>query len=101
MSEGQKRALSFGEILGRVAAFLAGTAITGLAVLTVAGVVVWSDGAGEPVHNIGIRILLGVIYGFWGLMTVGAAFFGFPDVAPNRRPRTRRGGGGGIDFDFD
>jgi hypothetical protein len=83
-----------------VAAFLAGTGITVLAVLTITGEVVWSDGAGEPIHNIFVRIGLGLFYGVWGLGTVGGAIFGFPEVPHSRRPRSRRAGGDiGIDFD--
>lgn len=53
MSEGHKPALSIGERVGHVVAFLFGTGMTVLAVVTMAGVVVWTDGAGEPIHNIG------------------------------------------------
>jgi hypothetical protein len=41
--------------------------MTVFAVPSMAGVVVWSDGAGESVHNIVVRIALGLIYGVWGL----------------------------------
>jgi hypothetical protein len=100
MSERQKPALSFWQRVGRVVVFLVGTGLTVLGVLTVAGVVVWSDGAGEPVQNIFVRILLGVFYGICGLLTVGGAIFGFPEVPSNRGPRTQRSSGG-IDFDID
>lgn len=96
MSEGQKPALN---IWGRVAVFLVGTGLTVLAVLTVAGVLVWQDGAGEPVHNIFVRIVLGLVYGLWGLATVGSAIFVFPEVPPNSSPSTRRTSGG-IDIDM-
>jgi hypothetical protein len=49
-----------------------------------------------------VRIVLGLVYGVWGLATVGGAIFGFPEVPDSRSPRTRRASGGiGIGADFD
>lgn len=102
MSEGHKPALSIGERVRRVAAFLFGTGVTAFAVLTMAGIVVWNDGAGEPVHNIFVRIVLGLVYGFWGLATIGGAIYGFAEVSDSHKPRTRRvSSGRGIDGDID
>ena len=100
MSEGHKPTLSIWGRVGRVAAFLFGTGMTVFAVLTVAGVVVWNDSSGEPIHNIFVRIVLGLIYGVWGLATISGAIFGFTEVSPSHTPGTQRASVG-IDTDVD
>ncbi|WP_143138910.1 hypothetical protein [Lentzea waywayandensis] len=47
--------------------------------LTVTGDLVAVNGAGEPLTNIFVRLLIGLIYGFAGLTAVGGAIFGFPE----------------------
>jgi len=107
MSKGQKRAVSFWGLLGRVAGFLFGVGLTVFAVLTVTGDVVFMNGAGEPTTNIFTRILLGLVYGVLGLTSAGAAIAGFPEGphSSGGRAESDRGfdsnGDSDADGDFD
>jgi uncharacterized protein YjbI with pentapeptide repeats len=66
-------------LLGRVIMFLFGAALTVGAVLTVTGDFLWEDSAGEPTTNIFVRILLGLVYGVWGLGLMGKAIWEFDE----------------------
>lgn len=104
MSKGQKPALSFWRLVGRVAGFLLGAGLTVLAFLTLTGEITVKNGAGEPVTNIFARILVGLLYGALGLTTVGAAITGFPETPHSGSGRADRetgfdGDDGDADFD--
>jgi uncharacterized protein YjbI with pentapeptide repeats len=94
-----------GKVVGRVAAFLLGAGMTVMAALTVTGDFVWANGAGEPITNVFLRLLTGLLYGFWGLAMVGAGILGFPEESYSGSGSSSGGGGGfevdgcGIDVD--
>ncbi|WET76339.1 hypothetical protein P3102_19605 [Amycolatopsis sp. QT-25] len=79
MSKGQKPAPSFWGLVGRVAGALFGVALTSAALLIVTGEIAVENGAGEPITNIFVRILLGLVVGAVGLGTVCGAIEGFPE----------------------
>ncbi|GHH05277.1 hypothetical protein [Amycolatopsis oliviviridis] len=101
MSKGQKPALSFWGLLGRVAGFLFGVSLTVFAVLTMTGDIVFLNGAGEPTTNVFNRILLGLVYGVLGLTSAGAAIAGFPEAPHSSNGRTDRESGFDSDGDAD
>lgn len=104
MSKGQKPALSFWRLMGRAAGFLFGAGLTVLALLAVTGNITIVNGAGEPITNIFIHILFGLIYAALGLTTIGAAITGLPEAPQSNSGHTDRdrgfdGNDGDADFD--
>ncbi|OXM58458.1 hypothetical protein CFP71_02630 [Amycolatopsis thailandensis] len=104
MSKGQKPALSFWGLMGRVAGSLFGVGLTILAVLTVTGDIAVVNGAGEPTSDV-TRVLVGLVYSVLGLTTVGASIAGFPEAPHDDGGRAGRESGfednGDGDADFD
>ncbi|RSM52227.1 hypothetical protein DMH03_40840 [Amycolatopsis sp. WAC 01376] len=104
MSKGQKPALSFWRLMGRVAGFLVGAGLIVLALLAVTGNITIVNGAGEPITNIFVHILFGLIYGALGLTAISAAFTGLPEEPHSNSGHTDRdrgfdGDDGDVDFD--
>ncbi len=100
MSKGQKPALSFWGLVGRVAGSLFGIGMTVLAVLTVKGDIDVLNGAGEPTTDI-TRILVGLVYTILGLTTVAGAIAGFPAGPHDSNERSDRDIGFDDDGDAD
>ena len=88
-------------LVGRYAVVLPiGAGITTMAVLTVTGDFVWVDGAGEPTTNIVVRLLLGLVYGVWGLTMMASGIFGFPEGSHSSGTSGSSSSGGGVEGCF-
>ncbi|HET6286001.1 MAG TPA: hypothetical protein VFG15_04520 [Amycolatopsis sp.] len=103
MSKGQKPALSFWGLVGRVAGALFGVALTGAALLVATGHIAVRNGAGETITNIFVRILLGLVVGAMGLATMCGAIEGFPQGprSSNESAGNESGFDGDGDIDID